>query len=84
MQSPSISALYKLAKLDCSQKVPVIRYPELVQKIIQPTPHRSFAFFLSYDPSVAHNKDPFRRPSTIHDISEGVPSTGAIIPAPAV
>ncbi len=78
MQRPKSSALYELAKQDRPQKVPVRWNPKLVQKIIHPTPHRSLAFFLLYDPSVTHIKDPFFRPSTIHNMSAGVPLTGSI------
>ena len=74
----SSSVLYKLAEGDRSQKVPVNWKPVLVQKIIHPTPHKSTAFFRSYDPSVVHIRDPLRRPLTIHDTSSGVSLAGLI------
>ncbi len=47
VQSWSISALNKLAVEDCSQNDPVIRCPVALQNMIQPTPDKSAAFFLS-------------------------------------
>jgi hypothetical protein len=51
---PSISAWYELADGDLSQNVPVKRNPLLLQNMIHPTPHKSAALFLSYEPSVTH------------------------------
>ncbi len=54
---------------DHSQKPPVICRPVFLQKIIQPAPERSNAFFLLYDPSVVQMSNPFVIPSAIHDVS---------------
>ncbi len=75
---PSSSALYELAEGERSQKVPVSQNPLLVQKIINPTPHKLTALFRSYDPSVVHINDPSRRPSAIHNTSTGVSLPGLI------
>jgi hypothetical protein len=77
VQRPSISARNELAVEDRSQKAPVILRPVFLQKIIQPTPERSSAFFLSYDPSVVQMSNPFVIPTAIHDISslEGAPES---------
>jgi hypothetical protein len=69
VQRPSISAWNDLAAEDYSHKAPVICQPVLMQKIIQPSPERSTAFFLSYDPSVVQMSNPFVIPSAIHDTS---------------
>ncbi len=60
-----------MADIDFSQKEPVMRNPVLLQKIIHPTPLRSLALFLSYEPSVTHIREPRVRPSAIYDISDG-------------
>ncbi len=67
-QRPSISARNELAVEDSSQKAPVIQRPVFLQKIIQPAPEMSTAFFLSYDPSVVQMSNLFVIPSAIHNI----------------
>lgn len=52
------SALYEVADIDLSQKEPVMQNLVLLQKIIHPTPLRSLAFFLSYEPAESE---------TVHD-----------------
>ena len=64
---PSISAWYELADGDLSQNVPVKRNPVLLQNMIHPTPHKSAALFLSYEPSVTHVSVFDFMPSTIHE-----------------
>jgi hypothetical protein len=49
----------------------------ILQKIIHPTPLRSLALFLSYEPSVTHIREPRVRPSAIHDTSDGEPLPGS-------
>ena len=78
MQSPSISALYKLAKLDFSQKILVRWNPVLGQKIIQHTQVSSIAFLHSYAPCVTHSKVLFFIPSATHNISYGDPLPASI------
>jgi hypothetical protein len=68
VQRPSISAWNELAVEDHSQKAPVICRPVILQKIIQPAPEMSTAFFLSYDPLVIQMSNPFVIPSAIHNI----------------
>jgi hypothetical protein len=69
MHKPSISALNELAIVDLSQNDPMSRRPVVLQNIIQPTPNRSVAFFLSQDPSVDQIREPDIITSATHCIS---------------
>ncbi len=64
---PSISAWYELAAGDLSQNVPVKRVPVLLQNMTHPTPHKSAALFLSYEPSVTHVSVLDFMPSASHE-----------------
>ncbi len=61
----TFSTQKELAVGDLSQNNPVSRSPVHLQNIIQPTPERSTAFFLSYVPSIIQIRVPFYMPSAI-------------------
>ncbi len=66
---PNISAQKELAVNYLSQNDPVSRKPIFLQKIIQPTPERLFALFLSYGLSVNHIRVPPFIPLAIQVVS---------------